>query len=392
MSSFLPSEFLVDNILHQDAQRLVITAIKSHDEFNSRDIEQYGVLLITEGFAIYYSSAFIQSVELTILPLCISKIAKRRARELSSIYSTIKDYSNRSNKGDIAKSSKPRNTTGKNKVDVKGDSTSSDVVSVDDVVNEIISVDLDLREIQIRYDSSILSDQHESVSWYDLDDGKSGRLGPLQAFCKLLNRDKLFDACQVAIRTELEKIFAIGKGVSLDGLDKVSRIKRATAAFEDTPCFTTACYALQLYSKLPLAIRSGKVKCTESSLEKSLEHEFLMGPATDFTMRLTQLCLYKHDLTDLFLFTDIDSSHLCDRTDLFTDPVNLITRRFPLWSLSCSKLCGSQRDPYKLLCDVLPQGVGQALSRLWELTRSQSNDPSSSILDEFMHQVEENCL
>jgi hypothetical protein len=374
---------------HLDAQRLVITALEKHDEFHGKDGQQYGILVSTEGHAIYYSTAFIQSVEVKLLPLWISSFAKRRAQELSAVFSSITDYRNRSNK--IETTSKSKKISGKSKTENKTDFSSSDVVSVDEVVNKIADVFSDLGEIQNSYRSTNRSDEQKSVSWKDFEEGNHGNLGPLHEFCKLLNR-RIIAACQEAVGTELERIFAMRKGFSLDGLDNASKLKRAIAAFEDVSCFTTACHFIQLLSKLPIALSSGKVSSDDSSLVASFEYEFLRGPATDFTMRLTQFCVYKHGLTNLFLFTDLDSNQLCERTDLFTDPVDLGVRFFRPWSLSCKKNDdGTDCDPLKLLCDVLPQAVGEALGRLWELTSSHSINNSSS-MNEFMRQIVENCL
>lgn len=391
MTPFLPFEFLSGNDFRQDAQRLIIAAIEKQHEFYGKDIQRYGVLVMAEGHAVFYSTTFIQLVEAKLLPLCISSFAKRRAHELSSLYSSTTEYRSTSHKIDAI--SKSKKVSVKSKTDIKLDSSWSDVVSVDEVVNKIAEVFSDLGEAQNSYRSMNRTDSQKSVSWNDFEEGDHRNLGPLYEFCKLLERHKIAESCKGAVITELEKIFAKRKGLSLDGLDYAAKLKCAVAAFEDVSCFTAACHFVQLLSKLPQALSSSKLSTYDSTLVTSLEYEFLRGPATDFTIRLTQFCLYKHGQTDLFFFIDMDSNQICDRTDLFIDPIDLCVRYLRPWVLSCKKnKDGTERETLKLLCEVLPQGVGEVLGRLWELSSVQSNINTASRIQEFMHQIKENCL
>ena len=151
--------------------------------------------------------------------------------------------------------------------------------------------------------------------------------------------------------------------------------QKIISSFEDSTCFATSCHWIQLLDK------SFTYLDQHLSSDKTVVHVQNII-ATDFAKRITQYCMFIHDIPlDIFSFEDGNSkkqmetklkkhSQSSPNLPSFCQPVNTSNYQSSSDStfLSCSS---SPRDPLQVLREELSNGIGVALARMWIFTGSK---------------------
>ena len=167
--------------------------------------------------------------------------------------------------------------------------------------------------------------------------------------------------------------------------------------FEDATCFGAACFRIQTLAKF---LEYARKHSMESIAE--LEEEILHRACGDFTRRIHQYCLSKREdlQTPPVTFSFHQSRHANDRLPLYCSAIDSAAQRLgPKLVLSCSRIDDddddtskkqASSDPLKVIRELLPGPVGQALSQQYSLCLSSSS--SKGTLNEFVAHVEEHTM
>jgi len=232
--------------------------------------------------------------------------------------------------------------------------------------------------------------------------------GPLYEFCRnALYTSNFKEKCSNANQAELDKIMKAKKGSSV-GFRKqgATQIRSIESSFEDKSCFAAACYLVQMLAKVPQSLSNDYAD--KDGIASILERDFLNGCGSNFAKRITQYCLFKHEVEDEIFHFDATTSNVqsdSDESDLFYMPVDIARRSFRKTYLSCAPTDDKQiQDPLAMLRDVLPGNVGVSLARMWILTGGENYDGGtkqtgngtelirSGNVAAFLAHVEESCL
>ena len=167
--------------------------------------------------------------------------------------------------------------------------------------------------------------------------------------------------------------------------------------FEDASCFGAACFRIQTLVKF---VEYARKHSMESIAE--LEEEILHRACGDFTRRIHQYCLSKREdlQTPPVTFSFHQSRHANDRLPLYCSAIDSAAQRLgPKLVLSCSRIDDddddtskkqASSDPLKVIRELFPGPVGQALSQQYSLCLSSSS--SKGTLNEFVAHVEEHTM
>jgi hypothetical protein len=368
LSVYIPGQILSQE---EDADMLVREHI-----LDPQDGDEEGIAMLSPQVALFFSQAFIGDVEETILPSLIESFAKTRAEELEGASDTI-EAPNRKSKKKSALKSAP--ATGEAVIDV-------DVVPIEDVIEAIVDANPELAAIANT--SDILADSVLTELFR-------------QAFISY----EFQSACESAVEAESQRLESEKASTASRGRkDGASRVQSTKAAFEDPGCFATACYLIQTLAKfVQYAADSG---LSETDVD-ALKQDMLNGPCADFTSRITQFCLFKHEVEDnMFSFQAYKIEEDGSGLPYFCSLVDYATRQFHPTFVSCDPDEESKpRDPLPTLREVLPTSVGVSLARQWVLCGGDCYaggiklaDDGKSIFtrpgdfDAFLAHVEENCL
>jgi E3 UFM1-protein ligase 1 len=178
-------------------------------------------------------------------------------------------------------------------------------------------------------------------------------------------------------------------------------------AFEDPSCFASSCYMIQsAYKVLVYAKESCSSDTNAPILQASdihnLEKDFLTGCCADFTRRLTQYCIQKHNVDEdcpIMIRRLSGDETVGQELPYYYDTINISTQRY-----SKVYLCTSNnKNPLIALRDSLPGSIGVALARQWMLCGGEcyqggvKENNSDTITrpgdcDAFMQHVHDNCL
>lgn len=422
-----------------------------------------GVCIVCDGEALYCSRGMIQDVETKVVSPLIESYGKTRAQEiddalnLSSKKRQSSSVADANDDGEIirtgaklkksgkrgggGKKSKlqqehvddlqdgdetaaDKKSSGKGKIygSRKGRSSSSancptvafndapGVVALVQIAKRVAEKYPDLANVQESCCPLIVDEDGDSPSW-EPEDGYDGA-GPLYEFCRqALCTPQFRRKCDQAVKAELDKVRATRQGISI-GARKAGAVTAAAIDDAFEACFADACYLVQMLAKLPRSVATGDIAKEKKT---ALERDFLLGCAADFTCRITQYCLFKHEVDEgLFLVEFEPGSSFSPVQELtenclpsFCHPVRMTTRSFGRVFLSCAPDKGGNkdRDPLPALRELLPGSIGVELARMWTCCGGECYQGGKKLLSEddkeyvrpgnfeqFLRLAEESCL
>jgi len=408
-------------------------------------------LLLSYGEVLYFSHSMIHHIQTSILPRLVDAYAIDHAKQTMNTFTTStrgKGYGSDSeqlpgkSKSRLKKSSRSidlrdhklvkavnndqdKKATKRDKkrskkkkatfLEVENEWSSiqaANLVPLTTVVKRIAEEYPDLKDIQESYgviakDKSNVGAFQWTVHTQDGDETDEGG-GPLYEFCrKALYTSKFKENCSDANQAELDKVMKAKKGSSV-GFRKqgATKVRSIESSFEDKSCFATACYLVQMLAKLPKSLSNNNVD--NDGIVSILERDFLNGCGTNFAKRITEYCLFKHEVEDEIFRFDATTSNVqsdSDESDLFYMPVDTSRRSFQNTYLSCTPSDDQQiQDPLAVLRDVLPGNVGVSLARMWILTGGENYDGGTKQTETgtelirpgnfgaFLAHVKESCL
>jgi len=367
LSVHLPGQILSQE---DDTNTIVNEYILSQVKHDHADM-----IAISSKGALFFSKGFVDEVSEELIPGLIETYAKARAEELSLIENekaAAKEAASATRKKSVVESNGPADPT----VGEYG------AVPLNDVILAMVEAYPELAEMAKTSDKGV-----ETL------------LGDLVR--QTLYTDDFEMTCENAVDAELTQLRSQKTSkTSRVRKDAASQIRKVEGAFEDTGCFTAACYLIQVLAKF---VQYATESDLEESVVDSLKKDMLRGCCADFTGRITQFCIFKHEVDVPFsLGTEGIQSH-----DLpyYCSQVDSAVRFFPLTFLSCGPDEASKmQDPLPALREVLPGSVGVSLARQWVLCGGESYDGGIKKSDDgsdftrpgdfdgFLAHVEENCL
>jgi hypothetical protein len=371
LSAHIPGQILSQE---EDADTLVREHV-----LDELDGDEAGIAVVSPEVAIFFSQAFIGDVEKKLLPKLIESFSKTRAEELEGGFEANEN-------GPLVSKKKGKKRASLKSALPPGDLIDDDVVPIEDVIQAVVAAYPDLVEFAITRE--ILAESSLA-----------------ELFRQAFYTEEFLSACESAVEAETQRLERERASTASRRKDGAYRVQSVEAAFEDPGCFATACYLIQTLAKfVQYAVDSG---LSQTDVD-ALKQDMLNGPCADFTIRITQFCLYKHEVEDnMFSFQaykieEEDSSGL----PYFCSPVDSATRQFHPTFVSCEPDEESKpRDPLPTLREVLPTSIGVSLARQWVLCGGDCYaggiklaDDGKSIFtrpgdfDEFRAHVEENCL
>ena len=383
-----------------------------------------GISVVCDGEALFFSTGMVHDIDAKILPAIIEGYGTTRAQEIDDTTGISKKKQNLSEDDEeviitgaklkkrgkrAGKSSKTLHPDGdgmkkkasarEKRLAKKGDASASDesfgVVPLTVVAIRLAEEYPDLRDVQESVSPMLDEASAENRTW-EVDDGETG--GPLFEFCRAaIYSPKFIVKCGGAVRAELERIESRRQGGAVGGRSTDAPAARSIeGAFEDVGCFPAACHLVQMLAKLPrLAAASDEI---EEVIVERLEKDFLKGCAAWFTARVTQFCLFKHEVEEgIFAIEDGDGTFSLVGTGLpeYCQAVDTTMRSFGSSYLTCSPADdGELRDPLPLLRELLPGSVGVELARMWVFCGSDTYQGGrrQGDFDAFLNHVEESCL
>lgn len=360
-----------------------------------------GCLVVDDHEAIYFSQAMIDDISNKVLPPIIEDFAKERAIEMADEIDEINKVSvgNKHNKDPLKSKKAAGKSKSKTKLSKKKKASEDDddvmvhapnpgLISLKTVVGAITEHCPDLDDIQNNY----CSDRIEP-SWHQTSDEIPEYEGPLYAFCRIaLNKDSCLDNfCHNAVSAELEKIMASRKGNSLSARAQgAAKCRSIECQFEEN--FANACHFLQL------AIKAMNVCSQLTGDEVNLLEGNILHHCACYARRITEYCLFKVglDVDGPFCFIKDGDSDIMDE-NYYYSKVDICQRhRVPSSVfLSCtSETSDQEKDPLRLLRDLMPGNVGVELARMWILTGANHyfGGFKPGDINKFLKHVEESCL
>jgi len=371
-----------------------------HELFSGNLPHANDCLLLSHGEALYIPQQMIQHITTQILPTVIETHAKDHAQQIATTNTTSTDDT------DLTTITKPKKkgrkrSNRKQQQQQQQESVLEHVVPLTIVAKKIAKEYSDFNDIQEAH-GSVNDVDTAGCSWTNDTDSD----GPLYEFCKTVLYTKEFQTkCGTALQAELDTL----QTQTVSRMQGATQIYNIESSFEDKTCFATACYMVQLLSKLPLSTTTQQHD-DDNSATTVLQHDFLRNCAADFTKRITQYCLFKNGVEDgIFSYHGSLSVETTTSDNKFYMPVKTSQRSFPNTFLSCITTTtttdnGTSKDPLKLLRELLPGNVGVALARMWILTGGENYQGGTKILQDgnefirpgsvvkFLSHVEEACL
>lgn len=368
LSAHIPGQILAQE---EDADALVRDLV-----LGELDGDEAGIALVSPEVALFFSQAFIGDVERKVLPPLIESFSKTKAEELEGGLEGIEDAP------PVPKGKSKKRASLKSNEGLMDD----DVVPIEDVIQAVVAAYPDLAEI---------ANTREILAGSAL----------AEFFRQAFYTDDFQSACESAVEAETQRLESERASTTSRRKDGACKVQNVKAAFEDPSCFATACYLIQTLAKsVQYAVDSGLSPTDVDALKQDM----LNGPCAEFTSRITQFCLYKHEVEDnMFSFQaytieEEDSNGL----PYFCSPVDSAIRQFHPTFVSCEPNEESKpRDPLPTLREVLPTTIGVSLARQWVLCGGDCYaggiklaDDGKNIFtrpgdfDAFLAHVEENCL
>jgi hypothetical protein len=368
LSAHIPGQILSQEV---DADTLIRDLV-----LGELDGDEAGIAVVSPEVALFFSQAFIGDVERKVLPSLIESFSKTRAEELEGGLWGIEDST------PVPKSKSKKRSSLKSAEELIDD----DVVPIKDVIQAVVAAYPDLADI---------ADKREILAESAL----------VEFFRQAFYTDEFQSACESAVEAETQRLESERASTTSHRKDGASKVQNVKAAFEDPGCFATACYLIQTLAKsVQYAVDSGLSPTDVDALKQDM----LNGPCAEFTSRVTQFCLYQHEVEDnMFSFQayTIEEEH-SSGLPYFCSPVDSAILQFHPTFVSCAPDEEAKpRDPLPTLREVLPTTIGVALARQWVLCGGDCYaggiklaDDGESIFtrpgdfDAFLAHVEENCL
>ncbi len=358
-----------------------------------------GCLVVDDHEAIYFSQAMINDVSNKVLPPIIEDFAKERAVEMADEIEKMKkvNVGTKYNKDPktAAGKSKSKTKLSKKKKDSEGvedamiHAPNPGLIPLQTVVGAITEHCPDLDDIQNHYCSERIE-----PNWHQPSDNIREYEGPLYEFCRIaLNKDSCLDSlCHKAVSAELEKIMASKKGNSLSArVQGAAKCRSIESQFEEN--FANACYFLQLVVKMMNVcspLNGDEVNVMEGNI---LHH------CACFARRITEYCLFKVglDVDGPFCFINECDSDAMDE-NYYYSKVDFCQHHVPssvfLSCTSTSETSDQEKEPLRLLRDLIPGNVGVEVARMWILTGANHyfGGFKPGDINKFIKHVEESCL
>lgn len=343
-----------------------------------------GSLIVGNGEALFFSGGMIEHIQTNLIPAVIESYAKDQAKilmdatlEMTNQETHNEPKANRKSCRTVRKSGKVKEDRGRFKMSGLEDTRST--IPISRVASAIADYYSDLSDIQDNFDRK----KNSSIkpSW-DTD-----YCGPLFCFCQIVIWNVQFERdCSSAIRAEMDRLEATTIRNRKQGATKFKCIEES---FEES--FKAACQFLQVLAKQTRYMINHSE--TDDETATVLVEDWLSGCGTDFARRITEYCLFKHDIeekTFAFLKDEIDSTEFC----FYSEPDNG-KLRFSRSFLHCPQINDMKiQDPLKMLRDRLPGSVGVGLAKLWSLTggKNYHGGTRPGNFELFLQHIEDSCL
>lgn len=363
--------------------------------FSNRMVQQIVKNLMPELIQ-QYAQDVVDATKRTQCPFTNSNSVEVKGKSLEVESKSTKKGDNKSGESGKKRNKKNAKTSRKNAIKKRDEDTFEKVDSKNDVAVSFIPLNTVANAIQTAFPNlRALQEKHEefmgeehlgtNIDWkIDQDDTKNLCGGPLYDFCRVaLDTTTQRENCSNKIQEEL---------VKLEYVKRMQEQKRRLIrnSFEDVSCYDTACYMIQLLSRLPSMLMKGKKDPNDYATK--LQQDFLTGFASLYARKITEYSVFRHGLVveDLFHFKAIHEmiDETMNKNDnelpYFCSPVDICTRRYEGAYISCA-VTGMEtesKDPLQLLRDKIPGKVGVELARMWSLCGGQCYQGGSKTVDD----------
>eukprot|EP00934_Nitzschia_sp_Nitz4_P005574 Nitzschia sp. Nitz4//scaffold22_size323478//157981//160475//NITZ4_000539-RA/size323478-augustus-gene-0.200-mRNA-1//1//CDS//3329543031//5564//frame0 len=318
--------------------------------------ESVGVLVFAQDHALFVSHEKIKEIyDRSVAPLVV-----RHAREIA-----IQTHASKNAGADGTSDGAKRGKGKKTKPPKAVFSGEDPIVPLSDMVTAIVHGSPEMFP-------GILD--HTSRNWAVLEwkDNSDSGLLPVE-FCKhAILSDEFITSGINAVHAELRTIEQTKKSKVTVRSSSIQPISgNAEEMFEEL--FARSCYAIQLYAKfLRLASNSNDMM---PEIVEELELFGIRTLCADLTRRMTQYCLYKHQVDETYQFSKGNEKHSKDRSSLPN-----FCHGDGLWvdgsSLRIPHLSCPSGKPMNDLKESLPIGVGHSLAQQWQICGTECYDDS----------------
>jgi len=343
-----------------------------------------GSLIIDDGEALFFSRGMIEQIQTNLIPAVIESYAKDQAKilmdatlEMTNQETHNETKANRKSCRAVKKNSKVKEERKRFKRSDWEDTCNT--IPIASVASAIADYYSDLSDIQDNFDRK--KDSSIEPSW------DNDCCGPLYCFCQIVIRNVQFEReCASAIRAEMDRLAATTIRNRKQGAAKFKSIEES---FEES--FKAACQFLQVLAKQTRYMINHPE--TDDDTATVLVEDWLSGCGTDFSRRITEYCLFKHDVeekTFAFQKDGIDSADFC----FYSEP-DIGRLGFSRSFLHCPQSEDMKvKNPLKVLRDRLPGSVGVGLAKMWSLTGGNNyhGGTRTGNFNLFLQHIEDSCL